>query len=287
MSRPLYGAQCCRAARRDDEARRCPHEPMIRIGTAGWANPRDHQAARPPGRSHLQHYATCFSCVEINSSFYRTHQRKTYERWAQTSGPGFRFSVKIPKALSHDAALRCSVEELDEFVDGVRGLGAKLGVLLLQLPRQVEWHARDARRFFGLLKDRIEVPIACEPRHPSWAAASAGRLLREFDIAWVYADPVRVSPPWDSAGRVRYHRLHGFPRVYWSSYPEGDLRELACRLSVEGGESEVWCIFDNTAGGAAWVDAQSLASYVRAGSARARAAAKRGRSGGPLALTTP
>ncbi len=65
-----------------------------RIGTAGWGIPRDDDAAFPAGGSRLERYAARLRCVEINSSFYRSHRRSTYERWAHTVPEEFRFAVK-------------------------------------------------------------------------------------------------------------------------------------------------------------------------------------------------
>ncbi len=248
--RPAAGPRAARAGRAISP---------IYLGTAGWANPPEQRQARSDTASHLQHYARCFNAVEINSSFYRPHRFDTYQRWAAATGRGFRFSVKVPRAISHDAALRMAPAELDAFIGAVSGLGPKLGVLLLQLPSQLEWQPRIARRFFARLRDRIDVPVVCEPRHPSWSRASAQRAFQDFAIMQVRADPARVPEHRSLAGPVRYHRLHGAPRVYWSSYSESDLQGLADRLVAERRTAAgVWCIFDNTAAGAAWTNAQCL-----------------------------
>lgn len=236
----------------------------IRVGTAGWGNPRAQRDLRPPDHSHLEHYAARFNCVEINSSFYRLHQRKTYERWATSTGRNFRFCVKFPQIISHDSALRGCRDELDAFVHSVHGLGTKLAALLLQLPPQAAWHAGVARRFFHLLRERIGVPVVCEPRHPSWSGAAAEPLLRQFGISLVSADPVRLPRSWTLRGGIRYYRLHGSPRTYWSSYAQGYLQELAARIAAEREcFSQVWCIFDNTAAGAAWDNAETLNAQLR------------------------
>lgn len=259
---------------------RAPAPRWIRVGTAGWGNPREERDFRPPDRSHLEHYAACFNCVEINSSFYQLHHRQTYERWAASTGRNFRFCVKIPRIISHDSALRRCRDDLDAFVGSVRGLGAKLALLLLQLPPQLEWHRGAARQFFSSLRDRIDVPLVCEPRHPSWAAAGPERLLTQFGVSLVCADPVRLPRSWSLPGGIRYYRLHGSPRLYWSSYAEGCLQGLAGRIAAEReGYSQVWCIFDNTAGGAAWVNAHSLYAKLRSAAkgAPTRTAARGGR----------
>jgi uncharacterized protein YecE (DUF72 family) len=252
---------------------------VIRVGTAGWANPSDQQENRQPGCTHLQHYAQHFNCVEINSSFDSLHRRSTYERWADSTAVDFRFSVKIPRTLSHDTALRCSSAELDEFVDGVLGLGAKLAVLLLQLPPQAHFQPRVARQFLSRLTGRIEVPIVCEPRHPSWAEEGAERLLRDLKISRADADPERVAHVWTDTEPVHYYRLHGSPRLYWSSYTDAYLRALTVQMTSERtGSSQLWCIFDNTAAGAAWLNARAINKRLAARAGASRTGAM-GRSG--------
>src|SRR3954449_13476072 len=104
------------------------------IGTAGWSIPKEHAAPFPPTRSHLERYGAVFNAVEINSSFYRPHRRATYERWAASVRDGFRFAVKMPKAITHERRLRDAGELLNRFLSEVAGLGPKLGPLLVQLP---------------------------------------------------------------------------------------------------------------------------------------------------------
>ena len=244
--------------------RRRPLPSIVRIGTAGWANPSDQRGHRQPGVSHLEHYSSRFNGVEINSSFYRQHERRTYERWAAATGRDFRFSVKIPRSISHDRALRGCKREIESFLATVSGLGAKLAVLLLQLPPRAEWDSAISAKFFRLLRERTDVAVVCEPRHPSWAGAEVERLFQDFRIVLASADPARLPRGWELPAGIRYHRLHGSPRVYWSSYTAEYLRALADRITAECANlSEVWCIFDNTAAGAAWSNAEVLSARLR------------------------
>ena len=157
--------------------------PPLRVGTAGWSVPSRYLAEVPPGGSHLERYARRLNAVEINSSFYRSHQRKTYEalgRMRRTSG--FRFSVKVPKAMTHERRLADCSTLLDRFAMEVAGLGDKLGVLLVQLPPKLVFESRVADRFFRDLHERIDAPIVCEPRHVKLVSkpeinACAGRTL--------------------------------------------------------------------------------------------------------------
>ena len=153
------------------------------IGTAAWSVPRDVANQFPGDGQHLERYARRFACVEINSSFYRSHQVETYARWAAMTPPHFRFAVKLPRAITHDAALRGTRKPLRAFLDETAGLGDRRGVLLAQLPPSLAWDARVARTFFALLRDSWDGPVACEPRHASWFEPAADRALARLRAA--------------------------------------------------------------------------------------------------------
>lgn len=233
--------------------------PPLRIGTAGWAIPRAHAGSLPPDGSSLARYAARFDAAEINSSFHRPHRPATYARWAASVPDTFRFAVKIPKTITHQKRLVGAEPELDRFLDEASALGAKMGPLLVQLPPSFAFDAATAESFLRLLRDRVAGPIACEPRHPTWFAPDADRLLADHTIARVAADPARVpeaSQPGGWRGLV-YYRLHGSPVMYRSSYEPAFLAALAARLAQR--EAETWCIFDNTTLGAAAGNALEVA----------------------------
>ncbi len=199
--------------------------------------------------------------VEINSSFHRHHREQTYERWAASVPKGFRFSVKVPRVLTHEGALAPDPEALDRFTGEIKALGGKLGVLLVQLPPMLAFDAAAATRFFKALRKRVDVPLALEPRHPSWGSPRADRLLARSEIARVAADPA----PWTGAeipaghADLAYFRWHGYPRKYYSDYDAEHLASLA-RQAIEAARksADVWVIFDNTAYGHALGNALSL-----------------------------
>ena len=96
---------------------------MIRIGTAGWSMPRDVAESLPAADSALARYAAAFDAVEINSSFYRPHRPTTYMRWAASVPDGFRFAVKLPKSITHDARLIGADGLIDQFLVETSHLG--------------------------------------------------------------------------------------------------------------------------------------------------------------------
>jgi uncharacterized protein YecE (DUF72 family) len=241
---------------------------VILVGCAGWSLPRELQASFGPGASHLARYASRFAATEINSSFHRPHQPSLYERWAQAVPAGFRFSAKLPKTITHERRLLGCEQPLDEFLAQARHLGDRLACLLVQLPPSLAFDAGAARPFLALLRARFAGRLALEPRHASWFGAEPDALLRELQVARVLADPVRhAAGAWPGGwpGLV-YLRLHGSPRMYYSAYPPPLLQALARRMRQAAAEgAEVWCIFDNTASGAATGDALMLLRLLEEG----------------------
>ncbi|MBA1431774.1 DUF72 domain-containing protein [Pseudomonas fluorescens] len=226
------------------------------VGCAGWSLPREHWPAFVEQGTHLQRYASRFNAVEINSSFYRPHLPKTYERWRESVPAGFRFSVKMPKRITHELRLQECETALDEFLAQCLQLDDKLGCLLVQLPPSLSYEPLIARAFFEALRQRFAGTVVLEPRHASWLAA--GSLLQAFEIGWVTADPAVIAPG-DAWHGVRYWRLHGSPRIYHSAYGHERVQAYARLLgqSIEEG-IPTWCIFDNTASGHAVADALDL-----------------------------
>jgi uncharacterized protein YecE (DUF72 family) len=232
----------------------------LRIGTAGWSIARAAAARVASEGTHLARYARALRCVEINSSFYRPHRRATYERWRRSTPPDFQFAVKMPRAITHERKLQDAREPLVRFLWETDGLAEKRGPILIQLPPSLAFDRVVAVAFFDLARELYAGRLVCEPRHPSWFTPPVDALLDRYAISRVAADPARVPCAAVPAAfpRIAYFRLHGSPRTYWSRYDDAYLAALASiirRLTVA---EEVWCVFDNTAAGAAIENALAL-----------------------------
>jgi len=217
----------------------------------------------PGDGSHLERYAARFNAVEINSSFYRPHRPATYARWAASVPAGFRFAVKLPKAITHERRLVECDDLLTRFADEIAGLEDRRGPVLVQMPPSLAFDTRLADTFFGGARTIIGGAIVCEPRHKSWFTPETDALLRTHKIARVAADPAPVPLAAEPGGwpGLQYTRLHGSPRVYWSDYDDAAIAAhaaLACQSRVEN-----WTIYDNTAAGAALPNALDMLGRVR------------------------
>lgn len=235
----------------------------VYIGCAGWSLPRAYWSTFPAHGTQLQRYATQLTAVEINSSFYRQHRPQTYLRWARSVPSEFRFSVKLPKLITHVQRLQNCDVVLDEFLSQCMQLGDSMGCLLIQLPPSLTYDDVTAEAFFLTLRSRYAGGVVLEPRHETWLNANA--LLVEQRIGQVAADPSPFAGGEAPSGwpGIRYWRLHGSPRIYHSAYDRSHLQALADNLQSSMQDAiPTWCIFDNTASGFALDDALTLQALL-------------------------
>nr|WP_217659712.1 DUF72 domain-containing protein [Roseomonas rosea] len=235
------------------------------VGTAGWSIPRQYAGAFGGEGTHLQRYASRLPAAEINSSFYRPHRPATYERWAMSVPDGFRFSVKVPRMITHEGRLKDMGEALLRFLDEVRALGDRLGPLLVQLPPSLRHEEAVVDRFLADFREAFEGGLVCEPRHATWFTDEVDAQLIRHQVARVAADPAllpRAAVPGGWQG-LAYHRLHGWPKIYHSPYSLAQVGAVAgsLREALQDGR-EAWCIFDNTALGEATHDALELKTLL-------------------------
>jgi uncharacterized protein YecE (DUF72 family) len=230
------------------------------IGTAGWSIPRASADRCEGAGTHLQRFSRIFRCAEINSSFHRPHAATTYAKWAAATPDQFRFAVKLPRTITHEQKLRRARLPLESFLEQSSGLGSRRGPLLVQLPPSLGFDRRVATTFFNLLRARYEGPVVCEPRHETWFTADAEAFLIRQRVARVAADPPTAAGAELPGGwrGITYFRLHGSPRKYWSRYSDDYISALADTLRQWARGGDTWCVFDNTASGAALENAWEL-----------------------------
>jgi uncharacterized protein YecE (DUF72 family) len=238
---------------------------VIRIGTAGWSIPRASARHFDAGGTHLWRYSRRLSCAEINSSFYRPHAPATYAKWRDSTPPEFRFAVKLPRTITHERCLADVGDPLTAFFDQIQGLREKRGPVLVQLPPSLQFDEAIVSKFFELVRSLDHGAMVCEPRHATWFTPAADSLLKAFAVSRVAADPSPVPSSSDPGAwpGIAYFRLHGSPRKYWSTYSEQFLVALTASIGHVGSADEVWCVFDNTASGAAAVNALELSERLR------------------------
>ncbi|GEO18509.1 hypothetical protein MAE02_62050 [Microvirga aerophila] len=90
--------------------------------------------------------------------------------------------------------------------------------------------------------------------------------MTKRQVARVAADP-QPHPDAKQPGGwcgLAYYRLHGSPKMYYSSYSDEAITQIAGELKgLQAKGTRTWCIFDNTAEFAATANALATAVLVR------------------------
>ncbi len=240
----------------------------IHIGTSGWNYKHWKGPFYPKNLSSKEwfaYYAKQFQTVEINNTFYRLPERKTFMQW-QNSGPDdFFFSVKANRYITHIKKLKDPHEPVANFMDNVRGLGEKMGPILFQLPPR--WHCNPAR-----LKEFFKaVPKDCrcvfEFRDESWWDPHVYEILRANNAAFCIYELAGHQSPLEITADFVYIRLHGpEEEAYRGNYNDDTLAAWAASIQnwASGGLS-VYCYFDNDENGYAPGNALRLQQMIKSG----------------------
>jgi uncharacterized protein YecE (DUF72 family) len=180
----------------------------IWVGTSGYNYPEWRGSFYPQKLATtkmLAFYAERLATVEINYTFYRSPTPPVLAAWSRQTPPAFRFTLKAPKRITHDARLRDCGEPLRRFVETAATLGGKLGMLLFQLP---PFFRKDVAVLDAFLEELPrEAPAAFEFRHLSWFADEVLARLKARNLALCVADSEKLSTPVEITADCAYFRL--------------------------------------------------------------------------------
>lgn len=178
------------------------------IGTSGYNYPEWRGSFYPekfPTARMLAYYAERFSTVEVNYTFYRLPTEKLLDGWAQATPDDFTFTLKAPRRITHDSKLQRCEELTQTFCRTAAALGAKLGVLLFQLPPNFKRHDDVFHAFLDWLPPGTRA--AFEFRHESWHDEAVFAALRARNLALCIADSEKMSTPIVATADYAYFRL--------------------------------------------------------------------------------
>jgi uncharacterized protein YecE (DUF72 family) len=213
-----------------------------------------------PQKRWFEFYAQHFDTIEINNTFYKFPEQKLFDNWYVKAMPGFIFSVKVPKIITHLQKFKDTAKLLNDFYIIAReGLKEKLGPILFQLPPSMKYDE-------GLLQNIISqmnvlYDNVIEFRHISWWRKEVFVALKNANIIFcgvsypgLISDAVVDLP-------VAYYRFHGVPQLYYSKYDESFLHRIAEQIA-RSETSDAYIYFNNTAAGAALENARYLQYLV-------------------------
>jgi uncharacterized protein YecE (DUF72 family) len=183
----------------------------------------------------LGYYASQFSTVEINYTFYRMPAEKTLTGWAAQVGDGFRFALKASQRITHQKRIVGTEDDVDYFCKTARALGGKLGPILFQLPPNLKADAAKLHDFLETLPRDLE--HAFEFRHASWFDERVYQLLRDAGVALCIADTDDLETP--LVRTVPY----GYLRLRREDYDDAAIAKWAERISGAGYGGDVFVYF--------------------------------------------
>jgi uncharacterized protein YecE (DUF72 family) len=248
----------------------------VRIGCSGWIYRSwagDFYPEGCPQRRWLEHYATVFDTVELNNTFYRLPGRDAVASWVQRTPPGFVFTVKASRYLTHMKRLTDMERGVHRLWERLEPLAdsPKMGPVIWQLPEN--FHRNDERLAFAL--DHLPPGRhAFEFRHPSWFASEVLDALRWHGVALVIGDrPERPWQPHELTADFTIVRFHYGARGRRGNYSETELRAWADRIRAWSATVAVFGYFNNDWEVFAPRNARRLRQLLAPGCVGARSAA--------------
>lgn len=235
----------------------------IYIGISGWRYAPWRGTFYPEGlaqKHELEFASRALPTIEINGSFYSLQRPQSYAAWYAATPPGFVFSSKGNRFITHILRLRDIEGPLANlFASGVFNLREKLGPFLWQFPPNFRFDLERVEHFFSLLPHDTQQALAlarrCEPRmqgrselnidknrklrhamevrSDSFADPAFIALLRKYRVALVVADaPSRWPCFEDVTSDFMYLRLHGEEQLYAGGYSDAALENWAGRITA-------------------------------------------------------
>jgi uncharacterized protein YecE (DUF72 family) len=222
---------------------------FVRIGCSGWnyASWKDEFYEGKPARLWLEHYARHFDTVEVNNTFYRLPNRDAVANWERTAPPGFTFTIKMSRYVTHIKRLTDLGTGLQRFYERIEPLlrSAKMGPVLWQLPPTFK---RDDERLRAALERFPEEQRHCiEFRHPTWFVDETYEALREHGVALVIGDrpEVKPFPAHVFTADWTFVRFHYGSRGRRGNYSEAELQEWAATFREWREQVGVFMYFNN------------------------------------------
>ncbi len=228
------------------------------LGTCGWSYQEWVGLFYPNNRvAKLPFYSKVFGTVEVDSSFYRMPTKSMVKGWEKATGSSFKFSLKLPKTITHDKHLAGAENDLNKFLDVIKPLedSGKLGCLLLQLAPSFSFNEIERlESFFELLPSQIH--FAAEFRHESWDRMETWNLLRKHNVAnTITESPIEfLSKTVVTSSTHAYIRWHGRGKPVWYdyTYSEDELARWIHKLKeIDAQVPMTYAYFNNHYGGKA------------------------------------
>jgi uncharacterized protein YecE (DUF72 family) len=211
----------------------------IRVGIGGWNFEPWRGTFYPKGLAQakeLSYAAERLTAIEINSTYYGSQKPESFRKWAASVPDGFIFSVKGSRFCTNRRVLSEGADSVKRFLNsGVTELGDRLGPLLWQFAPTKKFDEADFRSFLDLLpekQDGLKLRHVVEARHDSFRVPEFIALVREYNVAIVYAEHETYPAIADVTADFVYARLQTGKDSVPTAYPPKELDAWAKRFQT-------------------------------------------------------
>jgi uncharacterized protein YecE (DUF72 family) len=235
----------------------------IRIGCSGWYYRHWKGVVYPaelPSHRWFGHYQRAFDTVELNAPFYHWPRPATVQNWARQAPPGFRYSIKVNRRITHLKRFTRTKTLVREFSEIADVLGKRMGCFLFQLPPSFQYTAARLGSIVRQLDPRRR--NAVEFRHRSWWNKDVFGTFRDVGLTFCSVSAPRLPDDLVETAGIVYLRLHGAKQWYRHDYSDAELATWAKRIRAIQAR-EVWVYFNNDFQGCAFRNAQTLKQLLR------------------------
>jgi uncharacterized protein YecE (DUF72 family) len=216
-----------------------------------------------PQKKWFEFYSTHFLSLELNVTFYRFPKLDFLQSWYNRSPENFVFTVKAPRLISHFKRLGEAQEALGNFYVTIQeGLKEKLGCVLFQFPSSFKYEEHRLERMINLVDSNYRNVI--EFRHPTWWNDRVYNSFTDNNIIFAGMSHPALPDQVVKTSDVVYYRFHGTPHLYTSKYNPEALENVAHQIQNHVGVKEAYIYFNNTAEGAAVLNAKQFQELCEA-----------------------
>jgi uncharacterized protein YecE (DUF72 family) len=240
---------------------------IVYIGTSGWSYKHWKGKFYPEqlgAKNYLNFYTQHYNSVELNNSFYKLPTEKAVRSWISEVPEGFKICPKMSRYLSHLKKLHDPEPSLERFFGVMDAMAEFIGIVLIQLPANVPFHAETAAHFYKVLYTRYKTyRFALEVRHNTWFTPESIALMKRYHITLVWAQSDKYACHEVLTAKDVYIRLHGPGALYDSAYSKKELTVLAKKImALQQGGYHVWVFFNNDLKGYAIENSALLKSML-------------------------
>jgi len=237
----------------------------IHVGCSGWFYSHwrgiFYPVQEPTADLWFAYYANVFNTVELNAPFYRWPKPATIRRWKRDAPPGFIYSVKVNRLITHERRMVRTRRLIKSYYEIAAVLGDKMGCFLFQFPPSYKYTSSRLKSIVAQLDPAQRNVI--EFRHKSWWRPQVFEALTRARLIFCAVSAPRIPEEFPANQKSLYVRLSGKTRWYRHDYSDQEL-ELWCERIIRSRPDEVWIYFNNDREGFAVKNALKLRRMLQA-----------------------